>query len=472
MPTLRVYDHLRRQLVDFVPVHPGKVGMYVCGLTPQDRPHVGHMRSFVAGDVMRRYLEYCGYDVTYVQNFTDIDDRIITKANDEGVDYTVVAARNIEAYFRASDALHIRRATVYPYATQHIPEILDLISKLISSGHAYAAGGDVFYAVESFAGYGKLSGKKLDELRAGSRIEIDEDKRNPLDFVLWKGAKPGEPSWETPWGPGRPGWHIECSAMAMKYLGTTLDLHGGGEDLFFPHHENEIAQSEAATGQEFCRHWVEARFVNLSGEKMSKSTGHFVPVEDVVKDYDPEALRLYVIATHYRTAIEFAWERVSETSVGLARLHAVLKLAREAEAAGATAGATAGSGGGALDAEIAATRDAFHVAMCDDFNTPRAVASLYDLSRIANRAATAGHSGALVKAATELRACGALLGLFWNERADDTFDAAILALADQREAARQVKEWATADALRAQLAERGVIVEDKRPSGYQLKRKG
>ncbi len=467
MPTLRVYDHLRRQLVDFVPVRPGKVGMYVCGLTPQDRPHVGHMRSFVAGDVMRRYLEYCGYDVTYVQNFTDIDDRIITKANAEGVDYSVVAARNIEAYFRASDALHIRRATVYPYATQHIAEIVDIIQALVDKGFAYASGGDVFYAVEKFDGYGKLSGKKLDELRAGARIEVDEDKRNPLDFVLWKGAKPGEPAWDTPWGPGRPGWHIECSAMAMKYLGDTLDFHGGGEDLFFPHHENEIAQSEAATGHEFCRHWVEARFVNLSGEKMSKSTGHFVPVEDVVKDYDPEALRLYVIGTHYRTAIEFAWERVSETSVGLARLHAVLKLARDAEAAGATAG----SGGEELDAEIAAARDGFHAAMCDDFNTPRAIACLYDLSRAANRAAGDGKPQALVAAAAELRACGELLGLFWNEPREETFDAAIVALADQREAARQAKDWATADAIRAQLAEQGVIVEDTRPSGYQLKRK-
>ncbi len=441
--------------------------MYVCGLTPQDRPHVGHMRSFVAGDVMRRYLEYCGYDVTYVQNFTDIDDRIITKANEEGVDYSVVAARNIEAYFRASDALHIRRATEYPYATRHIPEILDLIGQLIDSDHAYAAGGDVFYAVESFAGYGKLSGKKLDELRAGSRIEVDEDKRNPLDFVLWKGAKPGEPAWDTPWGAGRPGWHIECSAMAMKYLGDTLDLHGGGEDLFFPHHENEIAQSEAATGQEFCRHWVEARFVNLSGEKMSKSTGHFVPVEDVVKDYDPEALRLYVIATHYRSAIEFAWERVSETSVGLARLHAVLKQAREAEAAGVAAG----SGGPDLDAEIAAARDGFHVAMCDDFNTPRAVACLFDLSRVANRAATAGQPGAMVQAAADLRACGELLGLFWNEPREETFDAALVALAEEREVARQAKDWPRADALRAQLAAEGVAVEDRRPRGYQLKRK-
>jgi cysteinyl-tRNA synthetase len=462
---LRIHDNLRRTISDFTPVRPGHAGMYVCGLTVQDRPHVGHMRAMVAGDVMRRYLEHTGLEVTYVLNFTDIDDRIIQKANTEGVHYTAIAERYIDAYFRAADALHIRRATVHPRATEHIPEIVDLIRRLEEKDYAYASGGDVFYAVEKFSRYGQLSGKRLEDLRAGSRVEVDEAKRNPLDFVLWKGAKPGEPAWESPWGVGRPGWHIECSAMAMRYLGETLDLHGGGEDLLFPHHENEIAQSEAATERPFCNFWVEVGFVNLVGEKMSKSTQHFVPVEDVLKEHDPEALRLYVLSTFYRSPIEFAWDRVNDSATALARLYGVLRAGREA----AESRAGQAEGPSTLAAEIDAAADGFHAAMSDDFNTPRALGHLFNLARTANRAADAGDRSTLAAAGRTLHSLGTLLGLFWNEPQEETFGAEVMVLVERREQARRERDWATADALRRQLADCGVVVED-RPGGPALKR--
>ena len=268
--------------------------MYVCGMTVQDKPHVGHMRYAVSGDVIRRVLEWKGYQVTYVTNFTDIDDRIIARGIEEGIPFEQVSQRNIDAFLRYSKLLNIKSATHYPRATEHIPEIIDLIQRLIDAKYAYAAGGDVYYEVRRYPRYGELSGRNVDDMRAGVRIEVGESKRDPLDFTLWKGVKPGEPSWPSPWGPGRPGWHIECSAMAMKYLGESFDFHGGGQDLLFPHHENEIAQSEAATGKPLARHWVENGLVNLGGEKMSKSARHFYSIEDAARDFDPEAIRFYL----------------------------------------------------------------------------------------------------------------------------------------------------------------------------------
>jgi len=322
--SLRVYDTRRRQKVPFEPVQPGRAGMYVCGMTVQDKPHVGHMRYAVAADVIRRYLEMKGFAVTYVTNFTDIDDRIIDRANREGIPFGDVSERNMEAFLTYADLLNIKRATHYPRATEHVPEIIELIRRLIEKGHAYASGGDVYFDVRSYPKYGELSGRKLDELRSGVRIEVGESKRDPLDFTLWKGAKPGEPSWPSPWGPGRPGWHIECSAMAMKYLGDTFDFHGGGQDLVFPHHENEIAQSEAATGKPLARYWVENGLVLLSGTKMSKSERHFFLIEDVARQVEPQVIRFYLQSTHYRSPIEFSHERLGEAGEPPAELVGVV----------------------------------------------------------------------------------------------------------------------------------------------------
>ncbi|UCG50640.1 MAG: cysteine--tRNA ligase, partial [Candidatus Latescibacterota bacterium] len=318
--SLRVYDTQRAKKLEFQPVHEGKVGVYFCGMTVQDKPHMGHMLAFVAGDMIRRYLEYKGYDVTFIQNFTDIDDKIIDKANEEGVDYTEVAERNIKAYFDAANALHIRPATLYPKATEHIQEIIDLIATLVEKGHAYEAGGDVYFRVRTFDDYGKLSKRKVDDLMAGARIAVGEHKDDPLDFALWKGAKPDEPWWDSPWGRGRPGWHIECSAMSMKYLGETLDFHGGGEDLIFPHHENELAQSEAATGHPFVHFWLHNGLLNLKGEKMSKSTGHFFAMEDVLGEFSGEVVRFYLLSAHFRKPSEYSRERLEEAKRGYERL--------------------------------------------------------------------------------------------------------------------------------------------------------
>ncbi|HEU4928862.1 MAG TPA: cysteine--tRNA ligase, partial [Candidatus Krumholzibacteria bacterium] len=307
---LRVYDTLKQKKSDFVPIQPGKVGMYVCGMTVQDKPHMGHMLAFVSGDMIRRYLMYLGYDVAYVQNFTDIDDKIIDRANKEGVDYRVVVERNIEAYHRIARELNILPATHYPYATHHIPEIIAMVEKLIAKGHAYAVAGDVYFRVRTKPDYGKLSKRDIDDLISGARVEVGEKKEDPLDFALWKASKPGEPYWESPWGHGRPGWHIECSAMSVKILGETIDFHGGGEDLIFPHHENELAQSECATGKEFVRAWMHNGLLNLRGQKMSKSTGHFFGMEDVLKEFRGEVVRFYLLSTHFRSQMEYSRERL------------------------------------------------------------------------------------------------------------------------------------------------------------------
>jgi len=325
---LRIYDVLTRAKREFEPVTPGRVTMYVCGMTVQDKPHVGHIRSSMSGDVMRRYLMHLGFEVVYVYNFTDIDDKILERASNEDVEYKSVSERNIEAYLEYAKLHNILPATHYPRATEHIQEILDMIGTLVEKGFAYAAGGDVYYDVRKKPDYGKLSGRDVDEMRSGTRIEPGEAKRDTLDFALWKGAKPGEPSWESPWGPGRPGWHIECSAMSMKYLGETFDIHGGGQDLIFPHHENEMAQSEAATGKPFVKFWTENGMVNLGGEKMSKSTGTLFYIEDIAKQSDPEVVRYYLLTTHYRSPIDFSHERLSEAAVAYARLRAPLERAK------------------------------------------------------------------------------------------------------------------------------------------------
>jgi cysteinyl-tRNA synthetase len=464
VPTLRIYDTLRREKREFVPVHPGQVGMYVCGMTVQNKPHVGHIRASLSAEVMRRYFEHLGYEVTYVYNFTDVDDKIIEKATAEGVDYQSVSERNIEAYLRYADLHNILRATHYPRATQHIREMHQMIATLIDKGYAYAAGGDVYYEVRKKADYGKLSGRRVDELREGYRIEPGETKRDALDFALWKGAKPGEPAWESPWGPGRPGWHIECSAMAMKYLGETFDIHGGGQDLIFPHHENEIAQSEAYCGKPFAHHWAENGLVNLSGAKMSKSEGNFFFIEDIARDWDPEVVRFYLMSTHYRSPIEFSTERLSEASVAYARLRGPL------ERAGAWTAPEGLPPGGELGQAVADAERLFHEAMHDDFNTAGALGHLFDLARAVNRALDEGGGAEAVQGARELLRLGGILGLFWKLPGEAAWPAEVAALAEARAAARKARDWKRSDELRDQLAALGVAVEDSH-QGQKLKRR-
>jgi cysteinyl-tRNA synthetase len=464
---LRIYDTLTASKRPFEPVTPGKAGMYVCGMTVQDRPHVGHIRASLSGDLMRRYLQYLGYDVTYVYNFTDVDDKIIERAQKEGLEYAAVSERNIDAYLRFADFYNIQRATVYPRATQHIPEILDLIRRLIDQGVAYAAAGDVYFEVRKKPDYGKLSKRNVDDMRSGARIEVGEHKRDPLDFVLWKGAKPGEPAWDTPWGPGRPGWHIECSAMSMKYLGEHFDIHGGGQDLIFPHHENEIAQSESATGKPFANFWTENGMVNLSGDKMSKSTGVLLYAEDIAARFDPEVVRYYLLSTHYRSPIEFSEERLQEAGVGYQRLRAPLERAGVWSAARSSADLVGPLRKAADEAE---TR--FHESMEDDFNSAKALGHLFDLARELNRAFDEGLDLEAGRAAARLHRLGQLLGLFWKPPAAAAeWPAEVAALVAVREEARKSKDWKRADEVRAKLLELGAVVEDG-ADGPRLKRKG
>jgi cysteinyl-tRNA synthetase len=469
---LQVWDTLRGRKLPFEPVQPGRVGMYVCGMTVQGAPHVGHMRAYVVADMIRRVFRARGYEVTLVQNFTDIEDKIIEKAREAGREPAEFAEENIQAYFRAADWLGIERADHYPRATEHIAEILDMIGKLVEKGHAYASGGDVFFDVTSKSDYGKLSRRKVEDLRAGVRVDVDEDKRHPVDFALWKAAKPGEPAWDSPWGPGRPGWHIECSAMAVKYLGNTLDLHGGGRDLVFPHHENELAQSEAALDCPFCRHWIENGLVNLGGQKMSKSTGVFFAMSDLMEKVDPFTVRLYLLSTHYRSPIEYGNERLEEAKAAKERIANFLGAA--AHAAGGVNGGEGPDGSvlEGLDADfrsaIEAAERGFHEALDDDFNSAGALGKVFELVRTGNQylaeGATSPHHGALLAVAREnVVALLALLGLDAGSGVGEPSVAPeeVLEMVRRREEARKARDWATADELRDRIQAAGWVVEDR-----------
>jgi cysteinyl-tRNA synthetase len=480
----------RRAKIPFEPVRPGHVGMYVCGMTVQDKPHVGHMRYAVSGDVIRRVLEWKGYKVTYVTNFTDIDDRIIARGNEEGIPFQQVSERNIQAFLRYAAVLNVKPADHYPKASEHVPEIIALITRLIEMGHAYAAGGDVYFDVRSYPRYGELSGRNVDDMRAGFRIEVGESKRDALDFALWKGVKPGEPHWPSPWGPGRPGWHIECSAMAMKYLGETFDFHGGGQDLIFPHHENEIAQSEAATGKTFALHWVENGLVNLGGEKMSKSTKHFFSIEDVAARVDPQVVRFYLQSTHYRSPIEWNEDRLKEAGIAYTRLREALAKADAMAPAGGKPGAAAASNPAAapaagasasagLAAEVAALERDFVESLEDDFNTAKAQGHLFEMAKAINRAAdSAGSAGssdadrrAVQDAGRNLRRLGEIIGLFWGPSAsEEEAPEAVQTLVRKRDEARMQKQWRRADELRDEILALGYVLEDAK-GGTRARRK-
>ena len=453
---MKLYNTLSGQVEEFVPAEDNLVKMYVCGVTPYSATHVGHALSYVVFDTLRRYLEHKGYEVRHIQNFTDIDDKIIQRAQESGVSEDDLVEEFIGDYFHTMDALNIQRASEYPRATREIPRIIDAIAGLIDRGHAYPAAGDVYFRVTSKDDYGKLSHRTLDSMIAGARIQVDENKEHPMDFVLWKGAKPGEPSWESPWGPGRPGWHIECTAMSLEYLGEQLDIHGGGQDLVFPHHENEIAQSECYTGAKpFSRYWMHNGLLQLGSDKMSKSLGNLVSVVEALERYSPDAMRLYFLSSHYRSPLAYSDEGAAAVERSLERVRRAL---------------VPGNGSGPeVDAEIHRTR--FAAAMDDDLNTPQAVAALFDLARDINRGRDAGQSIGSGQAA--LRELGGVLGLTFEERPSTEDDLAaapfIDLLVSVRTELRAARQFALADQIRDGLAEQGVTLEDG-PQGTQWQR--
>ena len=453
---MKLYNTLSGQVEEFVPAEGNLVKMYVCGVTPYSATHVGHALSYVVFDTLRRYLEHKGYEVRHIQNFTDIDDKIIQRAQESGVSEDDLVEEFIGDYFQTMDALNIQRASEYPRATREIPRIIDAIAGLIDRGHAYPAAGDVYFRVTSKDDYGKLSHRTLDSMIAGARIQVDENKEHPMDFVLWKGAKPGEPSWESPWGPGRPGWHIECTAMSLEYLGEQLDIHGGGQDLVFPHHENEIAQSECYTGAKpFSRYWMHNGLLQLGSDKMSKSLGNLVSVVEALERYSPDAMRLYFLSSHYRSPLAYSDEGAAAVERSLERVRRAL---------------VPGNGSGPeVDAETHRAR--FTAAMDDDLNTPQAVAALFDLARDINRGRDAGQS--VGSGQDALRELGGVLGLTFEDRPslDDNLAAApfIDLLVSVRTELRAARQFALADQIRDGLAEQGVTLEDG-PQGTQWQR--
>ena len=445
--SLQIFNSLTRQKETFQPLVPGKVGMYVCGMTVYDFCHLGHARVMVAFDVIARYLRHRGYEVNYIRNITDIDDKIIKRANENGEAFDALTERFIAEMHKDSDLLGIERPTAEPKATAHIDDIIALNETLINKGFAYPAdNGDVYYAVRKFDGYGKLSGKVIDELEAGTRVEVDEHKRDPLDFVLWKAAKPEEPHWQSPWGIGRPGWHIECSAMSKCCLGDTFDIHGGGPDLKFPHHENEIAQSEAANGKKFVNTWMHAGAVRVDGEKMSKSLGNFFTIREILEKYPAEVVRFFLLSSQYRSAINYSEDSLKEAQTKLERFYNAL-----------------------LGVQVGDVADInndysqrFHAAMDDDFNTPEAIAALFDLVRAVNKASGAEQAAL----AGQLRFLGGVLGClqsdpqaFLQSGAGDEAEW-IESMIVKRADAKKAKDFATADAVRDELLAKGIVLRD------------
>ena len=463
---MKIYNSQTRRKEEFVPIEPGKVRIYSCGPTVYNYFHIGNARPFIMFDLLRRYLEYRGYEVKFVQNFTDIDDKMIKRANEEGTTVEELGDRFIAEYFKDADALGIHRATVHPRATRHIGDIIGLIKRLEKNGLAYNVSGDVYFDTEAFPGYGKLSGQNLEDLEAGARIDVDDAKRHPMDFALWKAQKPGEPAWPSPWGMGRPGWHIECSAMSMKYLGETIDIHCGGKDLLFPHHENEIAQSEGATGKPFVHYWMHNGHINVDNQKMSKSLGNFFTVRDISKEFDLEAVRMFMISAHYRSPVNFSKEMIEQSKAALDRLytardnwtflldHAPERELNEAE-----------------QALIAKGREAvakFDEAMDDDLNTADAIGAIFELVKEGNLAITADTARAAIKSTlSTLKEMTDVLGILSRE--NDAIPDDIKVLVEQRKQARAEKNWAESDRLRDEITARGFVLEDT-PKGAKVRR--
>jgi len=457
--TLRIYNTLTRRKEPFDPLEPGQVRMYVCGPTVYDKAHVGHAMSVLVFDIIRRYLEYKGYTVFHVMNYTDVDDKIIQRANAQGREPLELAEEYMREFDQHLRDLNVLPATINPRATQEIPQIIQMVQGLIDKGYAYAApNGDVYFRVRRDEDYGKLSGRRLEDMRAGARIEVGAQKEDPMDFALWKAAKPGEPAWDSPWGPGRPGWHIECSAMNLAHLGEQIDIHGGGNDLVFPHHENEIAQSESYTGKPFARYWVHNGMLQLSGEKMSKSLGNLVTIEEFLAEHDADVLRMMILNSSYRNPLTFNQDVIVQAEKALERLRSALRpaLPQARDASGPAVEA--------LRKQIGATREGFEAAMDDDFNTAGALGHLFDLVRAVNQARAAGVSDAILAEARQaLAELTGVLGLRLEAAPRSEGQAAapfIDLLVDIRTELRRQKLWSFSDSIRDRLKELGVVIED------------
>ncbi|WP_066686648.1 cysteine--tRNA ligase [Christensenella intestinihominis] len=456
---MKIYNSMTGQKEELNPLHPGQFNIYACGPTVYNYFHIGNARPFIVFDTLRRYLEYRGYKVKFVQNFTDVDDKMIRVANEEGITVGELGDRYIEEYFKDAQALNIRPATVHPKATEHIGDIIALVKKLVDTGHAYELHGDVYFDTQSFPGYGKLSGQDISELEMGARIDINEEKKNPMDFALWKAKKEGEPAWDSPWGPGRPGWHIECSAMSMKYLGDTLDIHGGGQDLKFPHHENEIAQSEAATGKPFANYWMHNGYINIDNKKMSKSEGNFFTVRDILKEFRGPAVRLFMLSAHYRNPINFSRELLTQSETAYDRilncrenLKFIMEHPKDEPVDIAPAVTSAG--------------EKFNAAMDDDLNTADAIGGIFEYIKEVNTLFENGGRAEDAKAAlAELDTLMDVLGIL--PEADESIPEDVKKMAEERQAARAQKNWAEADRLRDELKARGYELKDT-PDGVKI----
>ncbi len=461
---MRIYNTMTGTKEEFVPLKKNSVGMYVCGPTVYNYIHIGNARSFVVFDMVRRYFEYRGYFVKYVQNFTDVDDKIIKKANEEGRSVSKVSERFIGEYFKDTDALGIQRATIYPRATQVMDDIISFISVLARKGYAYETQDGVYFSVEKFKDYGKLSKKNIDDLISGARVEVNDTKRNPLDFALWKLAKPGEPYWDSPWGKGRPGWHIECSVMSSKYLGDTFDIHCGGPDLVFPHHENEIAQSEAKSGVKFVNYWMHAGYLNINNQKMSKSLGNFFTVREILEKYDPMVVRFFMLSSHYRNPINFSFDLLDQAKVGFERIkNSVLKL-------GDLKGqAESSSGDNEIIQDIAKEKQGFISAMDDDFNSAAAISHVFNIAGIANTRINAQTGRVTINCAADtITELMDVLGISLNIK-KEMLDEEIEKQIEERQQAREYKDYAAADKIREELKKQGIILEDT-PQGIRWKR--
>lgn len=473
---MRVYNTLSGRKEELATLEPHKVKIYACGPTTYNYIHLGNARPLVVFDTLRRYLAYRGYEVTYVQNFTDVDDKIINRSREEGEETLKLAERYINEYFKDADALNILRADVHPRASQHIEEIINTTQKLIDKGFAYEVEGDVFYRVKAFKDYGKLSGRSVEDMLSGARVEVDERKEEAVDFALWKAAKPGEPFWDSPWGKGRPGWHIECSVMSTKYLGDTIDIHGGGSDLIFPHHENEIAQAEALTGKPFVRYWMHNGFITINSEKMSKSLGNFFLLREVLDKFPADVVRLYLIATHYRSPLDFDDGKLEEARKALGRLKTTLLLADEFKQDGLSD--DTGLKEGELLEKVNNLQQEFIAAMDDDFNTARAIGYLFEISHLINRyLATASRDNArdqavVATAVAIFKELGEVLGIFIDQESDQgaELEEVLQILAGLRQAARQEKDYLLADDIRDFLGSLDISIEDT-PAGTRFRYK-
>jgi cysteinyl-tRNA synthetase len=476
---IQTYNTLTRKKEPLKPLESGHIKLYVCGITSYDFCHIGHARSALAFDMIVRYLRYRGYTVTYIRNFTDIDDKIINRAAEQGVSASDLAGRFIDEFYIDMDKLGVDRPTLEPRATEHIQEMIDLIGELIDKGLAYQSGTDVYYSVNGFPEYGKLSGRNLDDMQAGARIAINENKNNPMDFVLWKGSKPGEPTWDSPWGPGRPGWHIECSAMSRKYLGDSFDMHGGGQDLIFPHHENEVAQSEGASGKTAVNTWIHHGFVTIRDEKMSKSLGNFLTIRDILLQYHPEVLRFFIFSTHYRNPLDYSETAMQDAMAGLDRLYECMAAIDTLSNTGATGEKTVFASSPDVD-KLRTLEERFQKAMDDDFNTAQGLGILFDAARIINKicqqlpeSPSQEDINLLKDAGILIKKLAGIMGLLQEEAGEylkeqkttllkglAISEQEILGLIQERKDARTAKDWARGDSIRDQLLAKGIDLKD------------